>query len=142
MKILKQCVATIVLALCLSACNAKQPFYPSYLIGLSNPCESEVEFEITFNPEHQYHRNVPPQEKTSYINLGMKKELLEQLGTDFTVTISSKAKSVSYTKDEVKKYFYLAHDARVQTTHWQVDAGDLCGKDLEKAKKEHLEAIQ
>lgn len=126
----------------LSSCNANQPFHPSYLIGLSNPCKTEVEFEITFDKEHQYYRVIAPQDQTSYINLGMKKELLEQLGADFTVTISSKDKSISYTEAEVKKYFYLGHDAKVQTTHWQVDAGELCGKDLMKTKKQHLKTIR
>lgn len=111
-------MATAVLALSVSACTANQPFYPSYLIGLSNPCESVAEFVVVFNSEHQYRRKTPPESISSNIDIGMKQELLEQLGTDFTVTISFKSKSINYTKEEVKKYFYLGHDEEVQTTHW------------------------
>ena len=71
-----------------------------------------------------------------------KQQQLEQLGVDFTVTISSDGKSISYTKDNVRKHFYLGHDKTVKTTHWQVDAGELCGKDLMKTKQEHLKALQ
>lgn len=91
-----------------------------------------------FNTKHQYSQEMKAQDPMARINIGMKEKLLRKLGTEFTATISSPEKSHSYTKEEVKKYFFLAHDEEVQVTHWQVDAGELCGKDLMKTKKHHL----
>lgn len=123
----------------ISGCNATQPKYPGYIIGFTNPCESTVQFEVRFNQEHVYQYTVEPEDQSQVLSLFMQKKLLDKLGSSFEASIKNDKKSKTYTKQDVHQYFYM--ETLPDATMWEVDAGELCGKDLMKTKQEHLKSL-
>ena len=124
----------------ISSCHATQPHYPGYIVGFTNPCKSTVKIDVIFNHEHTYQYTVESKDQSQVLSLFMQKKLLDKLGKSFKASITDGSKTLKYTEEEVSQYFYK--ETLPDAILWEVDAGELCGKDLMKTKQDHLEAIQ